>query len=222
MRGSGTSMLADKSPRDGSTTDIVAFWVAKLMAEHKKGWKVNNEAAIHFALISHSAHRLTALHREHGLDTDYYDKVTTLLQDLRGRFYEFSPTKIRNELKELSYSDPEPRVDNPAWHSSPQISQYWQGDQWRMDFFDTFTREFWGLKDYAHGADKRKSEFLGEVAEVWIAAASSALVHFAHYDRDRWSEVAKSVRVVADQIEKDGLRSLPWGAWGRKADGHKY
>ena len=141
------------------------------------------------------------------------------MQDLRGKLYEFSPTKIRDELGIAGYPDPEPRVDNPAWHSSPQIAQYWQGDQWRMDFFDTFTRDFWGLKDYAHGADQRKSDFLWPVAEVWIASAASALVHFAHDDPDRWLEVANLVRDFADEIEKDGLRSLPWGKWGRRRDG---
>ena len=210
-------MPVNNSPRDGSTTDVVAFWVTKLMAEHKKGWKFNNEAAIYFALISHSAHRLTALHCEHGLDTDYYDKVSALLQDLRGKLYEFSPTKIRDALGESGYPDSETRVDNPAWHSSLEVSAYWSGDQWRMDFFDTFTRDFWGLKDYAHGADQRKSDFLWPVAEVWIASAASALVHFAHDDRDQWVQVANLVRHLADEIEKDGLRSLPWGKWGRKA-----
>lgn len=221
MSGGGSPMQTNRSPRDGSTTDIVAFWMTKLMAEHKKGGKFNNEAAIYFALISHSAHRLSALHREHGLDTDYYDKLSVLLQDLRVRLYEFSPTKIRSELVESGYPDPEPRVDNPAWHSSPKVSQYWRGDHWRMDFFDTFTREFWNLKDYAHGADQRKADFLWDLAEVWIAAATSALVHYAPDDRQRWFEVANTVRHFADQIEEDGLRSLPWGTWGRRGAGAK-
>jgi hypothetical protein len=209
------------SARDGSTTDIVAFWVTKLMAEHKRGRKFDNEAAIHFALISHSAHSLCALHKHHGFDTDYYDKLSELLCDLRVRLYEFSPSKVRNELEDSGYLDPEPPVDNPAWHASWQVGYYWKSDQWRMDFFDTFTRQFWDLKDYAHGAGQRKSDFLWELAEVWVAAATSALVHYAPDDRLRWFEVASLVREFADQIEEDGLRSLPWGTWGRRGKGEQ-
>jgi hypothetical protein len=212
-------MPLNMSARDGSTTDIVAFWVTKLMAEHKRGYRVENEAAIYFALISHSAHSLCALHRQRGCTTDYYEKLSGLLADLRIKLYEFSPSKVRNELNEAGYEDPEPRVDNPAWHPAWQVKQYWEGDRWREDFFDTINQEFWNMKDYAHGAGERKSDFLWNLAEVWVAAATSALVHYAPDDRERWSEVASMVRHFADQIEEDGLRSLKWGAWGRKAKG---
>jgi hypothetical protein len=205
MTAGGGHMFAKKSARDGSTVDIVTFWVSKLMREHKKGWKRNNEAAIYFALISHSSHRLCALHREHGLDTDYYEKRSGLQQDLRVKLYEFSRSKIRNELRDSGYFDSESFDDNPAWQSPSQLSNYWTSDRWRMDFFDTFTREFWDLRDYAHGAGQRKSDFLWDVAEVWVAAATSALVHFAHDDRDRWLKAANLVRNFANQIEDDGL-----------------
>jgi hypothetical protein len=55
------------------------------------------------------------------------------------------------------------------------------------------------------------------VAEVWVATAASALVYYAKKDPERWSATAQMLRRYADLTEADGLRSLPWGRWGRYA-----
>jgi hypothetical protein len=70
-------------------------------------------------------------------------------------------------------------------------------------------------RNYAHGASKRKMAFLHDFAEVWIAAATTALVRYADNDKRVWRNTANMLRRHADMVELDGLRALPWGLWGQ-------
>ena len=64
-------------------------------------------------------------------------------------------------------------------------------------------------------------DFMWDVTEVWIAAGATALVYCSKDDKNQWFEAAQMLRHYADLEEEDGLRSLPWGRWGRHAPGNK-
>ena len=95
-----------------------------------------------------------------------------------------------------------------------RYAYYWTTNMWRSDFRQALESQFWTYKDYAHSAGNSKMAFLRELAEVWIAAATSALVRYADNDQRTWRATAKMLRKHADMVEADGLRALPWGRWG--------
>jgi hypothetical protein len=96
-----------------------------------------------------------------------------------------------------------------------RYAYYWTTNMWRSDFRQTLESQFWTYKDYAHAAGNSKMAFLCELAEVWIAAATSALVRYADNDPRTLRATAKMLRRHADMVEAEGLRALPWGHWGQ-------
>jgi hypothetical protein len=205
--------------RDGSLDDVVGSWVDRIMEEHWGRNPGDNEAAVYFALLKHAAVGLLERHARYKPVTDYGDLLIHLLEAVRAGLD--SPAEAAGAVDAM----PEPAfvelVEPPAGPAqAPQGEHrdYWASDSWKKDFYTTFSRWFWDMKDYAPAAGRRKSEFLWDVAEVWVATAASALVYYAQDDRQRWFETAQMLRRYADLTEEDGLRSLPWGRWGRYSE----
>lgn len=204
--------------RDGSLDDVVAVWMDRIVEEHWGRNSGDNEAAVYFAMLKHSVAGLLSIHDRFKPDTDYRKAVGDVLRAVRDQL---GP---RGEDEEADPAWPEPEIEEleaPA-DGAPQPpagkhARYWESDSWRKDFYTSFSRWFWDMKDYAIPAGRRKMEFLWDVGEVWIAAGAAALVYYAKDDRPRWKAVADMMRECADLVEKDGLRSLPWGRWGRYA-----
>lgn len=204
--------------RDGSLDDVVGAWIDRMIQEHWRRNAGDNEAAVYFALMKHAAIGLLETHARFRPATDYEHEIEALLERVRQGLDE--PEQTARDVEEM----PEPDLSELAAASteSPTVppgeaADYWSSDTWKKDFFTSFSRGFWDTKDYALAAGRRKSDFLWEVAEVWVAVAASALVYYAKEDRDRWFETAQMLRHYADLTEEDGLRSLPWGRWGRYA-----
>lgn len=204
--------------RDGSLDDVVGAWVDRMIQEHWGRNPGDNEAAVYFALMKHASVGLLETHARFKPATDYRREIEALLERLRQGFDE--PQQAARDVEEM----PEPdlsELDAPPAQSPSvppgETADYWSSDTWKKDFFTSFSRWFWDMKDYALAAGRRKSDFLWDVAEVWVAVAASALVYYAKDDRDRWFETAQMLRHYADLTEDDGLRSLPWGRWGRYA-----
>lgn len=199
--------------RDGSLNDIVRTWVGRIIDEHRGRNPGDNEAAVYFALLRHAVLGLVDAHTLFKPGTDYREEIGSLLRALRSELSAELPTGKDIGAPELVRPDVEPlgAIQVPPGDHA----DYWSGDRWRKDFYTSFTRWFWDMKDYASAANRRKSDFLFEVAEIWVATAASALVYYAKDDRHRWFETAQMLRHYADLVEVDGLRSLPWGRWGR-------
>jgi hypothetical protein len=204
--------------RDGSIDDVVGSWIDRMVQEHWGRHPGENEAAVYFALLRQASLGLIKTHARFRPATDYGEEIAALLERVRAGINE--PVEGATEIEQW----PEP--DFEALHATAtqapdappgQASDYWSSDTWKKDFYVSFSRWFWDMKDYALVAGRRKDDFLWDVAEVWVAVAASALVYFAKDDRDRWFHAAQMLRHYADLTEEDGLRSLPWGRWGRYA-----
>jgi hypothetical protein len=204
--------------RDGSLDDVVAAWIDRIIEEHWGGHPGDNEAAVYYALLKHAAIGLVQTHDRFRPATDYREKLVVVLEAVRnglparGEVATALDVMAEPELAELLAAE--------VGAAQPPLGEhrdYWTGDTWKKDFYTSFSRWFWDMKDYAPAAGRRKYDFLWDVAEVWVATAASALVYYAKKDPERWSATAQMLRRYADLTEADGLRSLPWGRWGRYA-----
>ncbi|SDA36882.1 hypothetical protein SAMN03159340_03989 [Sphingomonas sp. NFR15] len=213
--------------RDGSLDDVVGAYVARIVDEYEGCLPGDHEAAVYFSLLKHAAIGLEQAHQRFSPDTNYRAQIRAVLAAMHNAI----PAKADNDPEELlppeaDLSELLAVPEEQAGQARPEpVAQevregsvsYWSGDSWKKDFHTSFSRWFWDMKGYALPAGRRKADFLWDVAEVWVATAASALVYYAKDDRVRWFETAQMLRHYADLTEADGLRSLPWGRWGRHA-----
>ena len=208
--------------RDGSLEDVVEMWIGRMIEERGLRYPVEDEAAVYFTLLKKAVFGLLQTHEGNVKPSvDYREMLTNVLREVR-REVECS-TGVEPEL-DNEVEPPLGEIFEPAQSSAVppdgKHAEYWSSHSWRKDFYTIFNRWFWDMKDYAHAAGRRKSDFLWDVAEVWVATAASALVYYAKKDRQRWLEAAQMLRYYADLTEENGLRSLPWGRWGRYSKGN--
>jgi hypothetical protein len=197
--------------RDASIEDMAAFWVARLM--EKADWTMNSE--IYLAVIRHAATRYVQEvqqphnQREHiaKLESEFKRLLAALPQSHEERS---APAVFDSWMVPAGVCLSQ---INPEMYKR-RYANYWSTDVWKSDFLAALESQFWSYRDYAHGAEKGKMAFLRSLAEVWIAAATKALVRYAEDDKQTWRATAKMLRRQADMVEADGLRSLPWGNWG--------
>jgi hypothetical protein len=200
--------------RDASFEDMTAMWIARVV--ERADWTPTNE--VYLALIRHAASKYI----EKNSNTDFgamaFAELDKLLNDIQAGLPK-SPDGEQWLLEGESWMLP----NGIMWSQlSPEkfeqrYAYYWTTNMWRSDFRQTLESQFWTYKDYAHAAGNSKMAFLRELAEVWIAAATSALVRYADNDPRTWRATAKMLRRHADMVEADGLRALPWGSWGAYA-----
>jgi hypothetical protein len=200
--------------RDASFEDMTAMWIARVV--EKAEWTPTNE--VYLALIRQAA----AKYIEKNSDTDFGQpglaELDTLLTEIQS-----SLPKTPDAKKWPTHSNSWMIPSGIIWSQlSPdrfeqRYAYYWTTDLWKSDFRTALETQFWAYRDYAHSAGKGKMAFLRELAEVWIAAATTALVRYADNDKRTWQTTAKLLRRHADRVEADGLRALPWGHWGQYA-----
>jgi hypothetical protein len=205
--------------RDGSLEDVVGMWVDSMIEERGLRHPVEDEAAVYFVLLKKAVYGLLQTHNVSlTLTVDYREMLTDVLKEVRrgvARSTGIDPAD--NDEVEPALTNISELPQSSAIPPNGKQADYWASDSWRKDFYTTFNRWFWDMKDYAHAAGRQKSHFLRDVAEVWVATAASAMVYYAKDDRQRWFETAQMLRHYADLTEEDGLRSLSWGRWGRYA-----
>jgi hypothetical protein len=202
--------------RDGSLDDVVDAWIGRIVEEHWGRNPGDNEAAVYFALMKAAGLGLLRTHTQFKPGTNYRQELVALVESI-GAGLDAPEVGIEAvepfEVPTLSELQEDPVA--PAQIPAGEHANYWETDTWKKDFLTGYSRWFWDMKDYAVSAGRRKSDFLWEVAEVWVATAATALVYYAKDDRQRWFETAQLLRHYADLTEADGLRSLPWGRWAR-------
>lgn len=190
--------------RDASPEDIAAFFVSRLL--ERADW--SSKKAIHFALIRTAAQNVVT--ECAGTVVDPVSEVRTLLQDI---------------LDNLPQTDGDQRCEKPeqAWmvpdfvtllQNNPELVSarytfYWKSTLWKTDFLRTLETQFWAYRHYAHGAGLGKMEFLRDLAEVWITAATTALVRYSGDDASSWRWTSQLLRRHAKLVDDDGLSSLP-------------
>lgn len=202
--------------RDGSLNDVVDAWIGRIVEEHWGRHPGDNEAAVYFALMKAAGLGLLRTHAQLKPSTDYREELAALVELIRAGLDEPSATIASVEEIEIpSVSELEQKPTEAAQIPEGKHESYWAADTWRKDFLTGFSRWFWDMKDYAVAAGRSKSDFLWDVAEIWVVTAVQALVYYAKDDQQRWFETAQMLRHYADLTEADGLRSLPWGRWGR-------
>jgi hypothetical protein len=202
--------------RDGSLDDVVDTWIGRMVEEHWGRNPGDNDAAVYFALMKAAGLGLLRTHARFKPSTDYREELAALAELIRAGLDEPDAAIASIENIEIpSVVELEQEPTGPAQIPEGEHESYWATDTWRKDFLTGFSRWFWDLKDYAAAAGRRKSDFLWDVAEIWIVTAVQALVYYAKDDQQRWFETAQMLRHYADLTEADGLRSLPWGRWGR-------
>lgn len=202
--------------RDGSLDDVVAVWMDRFVEELQARTGGDHEAAVHFAMLRHSARELVAAHARFKPDTDYRGAVEELLRTVTERLgLPDDGAQVESEWPEPALEELQAPPEGAPRPPTGKHARYWESDSWRKDFHTTFSRWFWEMKDYAIPAGRRKMDFLWDVGEVWMATGAAALVQYSRDDRPRWKAVADMMRACADLVERDGLRSLPWGRWGR-------
>lgn len=204
--------------RDGSLDDVVAAWIGRIVEEHWGRNPGDNEAAVYFALVKASIRGFLKAHVSFKPVTDYREELAALAEMIRAGLDAPDVAIAQIEVAaEPSVEELQEAPIEPAQIPEGEHANYWTSDTWRKDFLTGFSRWFWDMKDYAFAAGQRKSDFLWEVAEIWVATAATALVYYAKDDRQRWFETAQMLRHYADLTEADGLRSLSWGRWARYA-----
>jgi hypothetical protein len=198
--------------RDASFEDMTAMWIARVI--ERADWTPTNE--IYLALIRHAAAKYIEKNSNRDFGAKAFAELDKLLNEVQVSLPK-SPAAEQWPSESESWMLP----NGIMWSqiSSEQFEQryayYWTTNMWRSDFRQTLESQFWTYKDYAHAAGNSKMAFLRELAEVWIAAATSALVRYADNDPRTWRATAKMLRRHADMVEADGLRALPWGHWGQ-------
>jgi hypothetical protein len=199
--------------RDASMNDMTRFWIGRMV--EATDWGPDDE--VFLALIQHASLSYIENHLQ---SPDRREAFAKLERELLG---------VLTCLPKSPEDPPEP-VPFKSWmiptgvyvsEHAPEgfkerYAYYWSTNEWKRDFVSALETQFWVYRDYAHGAGKGKMTFLRELAEVWIAAATTALVRYADDNERTWRSVARMLRHHADMVEVDGLRALPWGAWGHK------
>lgn len=197
--------------RDASLEDMAAFWIARLMENTE--W-INGQPA-YLAMIRHAATKYFVDYQHTHLWRDYAVELQQLLSEILEclpKSTEDQPTRAKPD----SWMVPRGvfiAEQNPEMFKQ-QFAYYWNTNHWKSDFLGALETQFWSYRDYAHGAVKGKMPFLKQLAEVWIAAATTALVRYADDNKRSWRATASILRRHADMVEADGLRALPWGIWG--------
>lgn len=197
--------------RDASAIDMAKFHIARLLEQ--ANWAPTNDILLSIianATLHHIENNLGSPRRREEyanlrLELEALLKCTPKLEEGQSEPADFADWMMPSGVY-ASQLNPEAFQRNYAY--------YWSTDQWKRDFLSALEQQFWTYKDYAHGAGKGKMAFLRELAEVWIAAATTALVRYGEDEKRGWRKTADMLRRHADMIEADGLRALPWGAWG--------
>jgi hypothetical protein len=198
--------------RDASFEDMTAMWIARVV--ERADWTPTNE--VYLALIRHAAAKYIETNSNRDFGAMAFAELDKLLNDIQAGL-----PKSQTADQWLPEGESWMLPNGIMWSqiSSEQFEQryayHWTTNMSRSDFRQTLESQFWAYKDYAHAADNSKMAFLRELAEVWIAAATSALVRYADNDQRTWRATAKMLRRNADMVEADGLRALPWGHWGQ-------
>lgn len=192
--------------RDSSPRDVADLWVARMIEQ--ADWATS--PTICFAVIRQAAQRIVDEGRRHhinlidDLECAFENQIASLRgqpgQDYEGRVVREWRLPEGIDLVETTHAS----QDNH--HTS-----YWTTDMWKRDFLRTLETQFWAYRNYAHAADKGKMKFLRELAEVWIAAATTALVRYSGEDKSSWRWTSQLLRRHAKMVDDDGLRSLEWG-----------
>jgi hypothetical protein len=198
--------------RDGSIKDMADLWVARII--ENTNWAPSS--AIHLAIIRHSAEKYLT-------ENMYPQSYGGSAAELEALLHEILSALPKSDSEEEAAAVHESWFPPSAiaWSQiKPELMQqryayYWTTDMWKGDFLTALESQFWTYRDYAHGAKQGKMAFLRQLAEVWIAAATTALVRYADNDKRTWRATAKMLRRHADMVEADGLRALPWGRWGQ-------
>jgi hypothetical protein len=201
--------------RDGSTEDMVAFWVARVV--ENSDWFPNN--AIYLALIRHAAERYLEANTGAHSGARPVAELENLLDEILSILPKSPVTQPERDAvaewmvpSAIMLSQINPKLFEQRY------AYYWNTGLWKSDFLAALETQFWAYRDYAHAAGKGKMAFLRDLAEVWIAAATTALVRYADNDKRTWRAVAKMLRHHADMVEVDGLRALPWGTWWHRPE----
>jgi hypothetical protein len=200
--------------RDGSMEDMANFWIGHVM--EKSDWAPESE--IYLAIIRQAAHKYVEASQCPYYGPAAVAKLAELLDDILATLPEAADD---NQPKsEATRTWLVPFAINVLRHDPQSFEQryayYWTTNMWKSDFLASLEDEFWVYRNYAHSAGKGKMAFLRDFAEVWIAAATTALVRYADHDKRVWRNTADMLRRHADMVEADGLRALPWGHWGRQ------
>jgi hypothetical protein len=200
--------------RDASFEDMTAMWIARVV--ERADWTATNE--VYLALIRHAAAKYVEKNSNADIGQQAFAELDKLLAEIQAGL-----PKSPNAEQWLPEGESWMLPNGIMWSQlSPEkfeqrYAYYWTTDLWKSDFRTALESQFWAYRDYAHGAGKGKMAFLRELAEVWIAAATTALVRYADNDKRTWQTTAKLLRRHADKVEADGLRALPWGHWGQYA-----
>lgn len=202
--------------RDGSLQDIVEVWIDRMVEEHGGHSPGDNQAGVYFVLRQAAGQGLLRSHVVSRPSIDYREELAGLVELIRAGLE--TPELMHDEVDAAVDSTTQNQTADPIESDAASAganARYWASDAWRKDFLNVFSRWFGDTKGYAAAAGRRKSEFLWDVAEVWVVTCVQALVYYAKDDRQRWYEAAQMLRHFADLTEADGLRSLPWGRWAR-------
>jgi hypothetical protein len=198
--------------RDASMEDMAAFWIAR--AIERAEWASSDQ--IYRALI-----RIASQKYLESNNRPYFGPAAVAeLEKLLNEILDSLPKSVDAETWPAA-ADSWTVPTGIFWSKlnaerfEQRYAYYWSTDMWKGDFLTALESQFWTYRDYAHSAGKGKMTFLRELAEVWIAAATTALVRYADDDRRSWRATTKMLRCHADMVEADGLRGLPWGAWGQ-------
>jgi hypothetical protein len=198
--------------RDGSMEDMANFWIGRVM--EKSDWAPANE--IYLAIIRQAAHKYVEANPCPYFGPPAVSKLEELLSEILTALPEASEDHPKSATTTGWLT---PFAINLLRHNPESFEQryayYWTTNMWKSDFLTSLEDEFWVYRNYAHGADKGKMAFLRDFAEVWIAAATTALVRYADNDKRVWRNTADMLRRHVDMVEADGLRALPWGHWGQ-------
>jgi hypothetical protein len=200
--------------RDGSMEDMANFWIGHVM--EKSDWAPESE--IYLAIIRQAAHKYVEANQCPYYGPAAVAKLAKLMDDILATLPEAADD---DQIKsEATRSWLVPFAIQVLRHNPEAFEQryayYWTTNMWKSNFLASLEDEFWVYRNYAHGAGKGKMAFLRDFAEVWIAAATTALVRYADHDKRVWRNTADMLRRHADMVETDGLRALPWGHWGRQ------
>ena len=197
--------------RDASVSDMARLHIARMM--ENADWASCNDVLL--AIIENAALHHTENNLQSPMRWEEFAKLKGTLETM----LQCTPKSIESQSAPADFADWMMPGGVYASQMNAESFQrkyayYWTTDQWKRDFLTALEQQFWTYKDYAHGAGKGKMALLRELAEVWVAAATTALVRYGENEKRGWRKTADMLRRHADMIEADGLRALPWGAWG--------
>jgi hypothetical protein len=201
--------------RDASVQDMARLHITRMM--EKADWAPNNELLL--AIIANATAQYVEINQRSPASRHAAERLKGDLNTL----LECVDESLEGKAASAKFHDWMVPVIVAMSQANPEVTKqryayYWTTDHWKGDFLWALENQFWVYKDYAHGAGKGKMAFLRELAEVWIAAATTALVRYGEDEKRGWRKTANMLRRHADMIEADGLRALPWGAWGHLRD----